>query len=1010
MKHNVGLKSARLPRVGLASVHLPLIGQRDEGLGSVKRITVADWIEMGYAEIFTDGVGRNYLHLMATDTGNVNGGIPQAVDFKKYITELGYRPDFRHLECNVETWTWIAAALEDYTFVGDSYTNRNGYFNVFHGAFSNGKVHITYNVDLNGNYWNNWQALVRGSNIDFTVNVIGQGNVSVTQEMFIYYSGTFRMNLQDISLITPSSSCAYMFDYATGDIGDTMSKIKMVSGNMGAAFQNSFGCTGVYDAMFSETDSITAAEFLFKNCKLTEYNKIALLKTGVPNDMFQNSRMEDIRMVIYAGYDYDFSQAKYLSQSSIEYLMEHAQTNTDTPYTVTFDAGLAGVIDSIDKSLVGAFIKKGWNVMVGEEELSYAGVLSSMVVWYDVKKQGATNESLSANPVLTDFSSNGHDCQLNNFAFSGMSGVGGYGFTQTTWTITNRAESSVQDGNKFIFTNVTENGNLAFAQVSKFAEGGSLIRVRIKVDNFADGGHVRLGEGGNAWLQVTSNGEYTAAFHKDSNNNTTIGSHGLLGSNIEIEFLPLYPDALVFNGTAPTWVYNKSNAIIMDNVGTWIDNKTVCIGTLPSRNMTLIRANTVTGSIGESLQVTVPAFLIRVKGISDSGGLYHNVRLFDGSTTTFSSENRITSDGTYLIPAFNTTIAPADENSTPSYYTAIRSNSNAEAEINVDITVEFLPNYPAPTTNNYGFIPINVGSRCMMMDVVPLSLDASLLYDQRPSVPGDNFAIYTGSASDGYINKVAYSARNKFPTYINGSLNETETPATLTQRRQVISVNENNISTRSLINKAVVGASVSFEYPASMALYSMILFDRVLTEEEMRWVMMNLMGAETIEITTKAGGYNEDDGRYWATYSSDKSFVIPANVTVKTASLDENGLLLVEDYNTGDIVPAYTGVVVSTATPGTFTCLVTDRPGTVHANSMLKAAVEVGITEGEDCTFYRLGKPTGQNLGFWWGAPEGGPFTIGPNMAYMAVPNVNAVALEDGSRLTTEDGNILELE
>lgn len=40
---------------------------------------------------------------------------------------------------------------------------------------------------------------------------------------------------------------------------------------------------------------------------------------------------------------------------------------------------------------------------------------------------GLTNEQMAANPVWVDKTGNGHDIQLKNFAWGGMSGVGGYG-------------------------------------------------------------------------------------------------------------------------------------------------------------------------------------------------------------------------------------------------------------------------------------------------------------------------------------------------------------------------------------------------------------------------------------------------------------------------------------------------------------------------------------------------------------------------------------------------------
>lgn len=50
----------------------------------------------------------------------------------------------------------------------------------------------------------------------------------------------------------------------------------------------------------------------------------------------------------------------------------------------------------------------------------------SMILWYDIAKQGCTNESMAANPKLIDFSGNGNIGICNNFTWSGMSGIGGY--------------------------------------------------------------------------------------------------------------------------------------------------------------------------------------------------------------------------------------------------------------------------------------------------------------------------------------------------------------------------------------------------------------------------------------------------------------------------------------------------------------------------------------------------------------------------------------------------------
>jgi hypothetical protein len=55
-------------------------------------------------------------------------------------------------------------------------------------------------------------------------------------------------------------------------------------------------------------------------------------------------------------------------------------------------------------------------------------------VIYDVKRQGLTNDTPAADWYLKDFSGNGHDMQLYNYAKKGNSGIGKYETDFTTWS------------------------------------------------------------------------------------------------------------------------------------------------------------------------------------------------------------------------------------------------------------------------------------------------------------------------------------------------------------------------------------------------------------------------------------------------------------------------------------------------------------------------------------------------------------------------------------------------
>lgn len=50
-------------------------------------------------------------------------------------------------------------------------------------------------------------------------------------------------------------------------------------------------------------------------------------------------------------------------------------------------------------------------------------IFDAMVLWYDPERQGATNENMTENPVLTDLSGNGHDATCYNFEWTENSGI-----------------------------------------------------------------------------------------------------------------------------------------------------------------------------------------------------------------------------------------------------------------------------------------------------------------------------------------------------------------------------------------------------------------------------------------------------------------------------------------------------------------------------------------------------------------------------------------------------------
>lgn len=165
-------------------------------------------------------------------------------------------------------------------------------------------------------------------------------------------------------------------------------------------------------------------------------------------------------------------------------------------------------------------------------------IKDSMVLWYDIKRQGATNESMAANPVLADLSGNGHDATCYNFAWSGMSGVGGYNFTDFR-ELPGRSIYT-KEGNKFHFTEKLEIVS-NFLDIRGYTVGSD---IKVKISGLTDNREVAFG---NPIQERLDNGEYTITLPKGTT--YTFGITGDVGViDVTIEFLPLYSNALVSDG------------------------------------------------------------------------------------------------------------------------------------------------------------------------------------------------------------------------------------------------------------------------------------------------------------------------------------------------------------------------------------------------------------------------------------------------------------------------------
>lgn len=212
-----------------------------------------------------------------------------------------------------------------------------------------------------------------------------------------------------------------------------------------------------------------------------------------------------------------------------------------------------------------ALISKGYDVPTSIPFKEYAKMILDLPCKVDsfpdiegivarYSASGLTNEQMAVNPVWVDKTGNGHDLQMKNFAWGGMSGVGGYEMNFNLWTnnvpsIPDISMSTTTTSVSVSVGNSTYNNNLIYIHMNNWDINK------------------------NHWLKVTStyeDGDLVFKFYNDNNSkNIELPANGYVNipaypefkgnymyisttsnkqGSFTIEQLPLYPGALVFDG------------------------------------------------------------------------------------------------------------------------------------------------------------------------------------------------------------------------------------------------------------------------------------------------------------------------------------------------------------------------------------------------------------------------------------------------------------------------------
>lgn len=170
---------------------------------------------------------------------------------------------------------------------------------------------------------------------------------------------------------------------------------------------------------------------------------------------------------------------------------------------------------------------------------------------------GLTNEQMAENPVWKDLTGNGHDLQMKNFAWKGMSGVGGYteNYDSNKW---NKVASRIDTTWTYKSFNVKsiKDNNLAqlFYQSLSSDTGFRVLSCTIKVSGLTDGQGIEYVSNGaqpTVIMRIENDGIYHLPSFDFGAKNAYYGFRFLKlqeSCNITIEQLPLYPGFILGDG------------------------------------------------------------------------------------------------------------------------------------------------------------------------------------------------------------------------------------------------------------------------------------------------------------------------------------------------------------------------------------------------------------------------------------------------------------------------------
>lgn len=524
--------------------------------------------------------------------------------------------------------------------------------------------------------------------------------------------------------------------------------------------------------------------------------------------------------------------------------------------------------------------------------ITYPGLIAA---W---SAKGKSNDDADRN-VLRDLTGNGHDLTLNNFAFSRMSGYGGYNVNFLT--LGNDSANIIKRTSTKIIVNGKQGGyilyRLATSEVPSFkVKLTGLVTEYAYVDE-------------NDVKKIIGIGEGVHVLPKSHASSTVTGSCGFLNPVVSqstengiIELLPEYSDALVFDGVDDYGINEdmpiQTDYTIIVKRKVIKYNSTKQCGVITKRPSsaqlgafwferggdtysygTSTNVEAINNDITWQNKISYNGTQIGAGSVSDSniihigrnykdgayfiGMVFYSAYLFDRSLDEQEIKEFIRKyiDADYLLPS---------EIPTPDCYYDFTSGDNASETR--DTIVDLSGNGNDAKAKNFAWNEEGSGYKdgALQFDgtddyvelltprkfrtvfiVTNWETNKRMIYAQREmstSISEQNNAIYTELGG-----VVSYRARNVDGiTYVNGKKNTSLTVDELHNRKHCITEIFKNTGTPNCTGTIIGAVTGGPYYFMKMSLYKFLAFDKELTEEQIQYVIdkYNLLdGVDEIEVS-----------------------------------------------------------------------------------------------------------------------------------------------------------------